>query len=87
MERRAHATLRLKSLRRGQQDVEILRLLLAKLKASREEVRTGVAEALGLRASFIKTSEADAGRLDYGSLDPDRFEVLRRAVLAALEAR
>jgi hypothetical protein len=85
MESRAYATLRLKTLRRGQQDVELLRLLLAKMKASREEIRKGLAETLGLAPDFHKTSEVDAGRLDYKNLDSDRFECFRRSVLAALE--
>jgi hypothetical protein len=85
MERRVHATLRLKGLRRAQQDIELLRLLLAKKKLSRAELRPGLAEALGLRASFVKTSEEDAGRMDYRDLDPDRFEAVRRAVLAELD--
>jgi hypothetical protein len=85
MERRAYATLRLKSLRRGEQDAELLRLLLAKLKASRAEVKGGLAQGLGLLGSFKKTSERDAGQIDYGHLDPDRFEVLRRSALEALD--
>lgn len=85
MEKRPYATLRLKGLRRGQQDVELLRLLLARMKATRAEVRSGFARALGLLGSYVKTSEIDAGRIDYGHLDPDRFEVLRRSVLEALD--
>jgi len=85
MERRPYATLRLKGLRRGEQDVELLRLLLAKMKASREEVKGGLAQALGLLGSFKKTSERDAGQIDYGHLDPDRFEALRRSMLEALD--
>ncbi|MBI3854073.1 MAG: hypothetical protein HY293_00115, partial [Planctomycetes bacterium] len=85
MERRAVATLRLKGLRRGEQDVELLRLLLQKLKASRDDVRGGIAQALGLLGDFKKTSEEDAGRIDYGHLDPDRFESLRRSILEALD--
>jgi hypothetical protein len=85
MDRRPYATLRLKGLRRGQQDVELLRLVLAKKSAGREEIREGVAEALGLKGSFRKTSEEDAGTVDFGHLDPDRFEVLRRSLLAALD--
>jgi hypothetical protein len=85
MEKRAYATLRLKGLRRGQQDVELLHQLLGKMKASREEVRGGIAHALGLLGDFKKTSDVDAGRIDYGQLDPDRFEALRRALLEALE--
>ena len=85
MEKRPYATLRLKGLRRGEQDVELLRLLLTKIKASRADVKPGFAKALGLLGSFIKTSEVDAGRIDYGHLDPDRFEVFRRSILEALD--
>lgn len=85
LEKRAYATLRLKGLRRGEQDVELLHLLLQKMKASREDVRNGIAQALGLLGDFKKTSEVDAGRIDYGQLDPDKFEALRRALLEALD--
>jgi hypothetical protein len=85
MEKRAYATLRLKSLRRGEQDAELLRMLLVKMKATREDVRGGLAQALGLIGSFKKTSEVDAGQIDYGHLDPDRFEALRRSILEALD--
>jgi len=85
MEKRPYATLRLKGLRRGEQDVELLRLLLVRIKATRADVKPGFAKALGLLGSFIKTSEVDAGRIDYGHLDPDRFEVLRRSILEALD--
>lgn len=85
MEPKAVATHRLKSLRRGQQDIELLRLLLAKKGWTRPEIRASVAAQLGLRGAFLKTSELDAGRVDYGALDSDRFEALRRAVLTALD--
>lgn len=85
MEPKAVATHRLKMLRRGQQDIELLRLLLAKKGWTRPEIRESVATQLGLRGSFVKTSDLDAGRIDYGALDSDRFEALRRAVLAALD--
>ncbi len=85
LERRPYATLRLKGLRRGQQDAELLRLALLKRKASREEIREGVAKALGLAGSFLKTSEEDAGRIEYGRLDPDRFEAFRRSLLEILD--
>jgi hypothetical protein len=87
MEKRAYATLRLKGLRRGEQDAELLRLLLAKMKASRDDVRGGIAQALGLLGNFRKTSEEDAGRIDYGHLDPDKFELLRRSLLEALDKK
>lgn len=85
MERRAYPTLRLKGLRRGELDVELLHLVLAKMKASRQEVHSGLAQALGLVGSFKKTSEEDAGQIDYGHLDPDRFEAVRRSLLEALD--
>jgi hypothetical protein len=83
MEKRAYATLRLKALRRGQQDVELLHLLLQKMKASREEVRGGIAQALGLLGDFKKTSEVDAGRT---RLRPAGFRQIRSAPPGAPEA-
>jgi hypothetical protein len=85
MEKRAYATLRLKSLRRGELDAELLRMLLVKMNATREDVRAGVSKALALGGQFKKTSEVDAGQIDYGRLDSDRFEVLRRSILEALD--
>ena len=85
MEKRPYATLRLKGLRRGEQDVELLRLALLKVKATRAEVRSGLAGALGLLGTFKKVSEVDAGQVDYGHLDPDRFEALRRSLLEVLD--
>jgi hypothetical protein len=85
MEKRPYPTLRLKGLRRGEQDVELLRQVLSKLNASRAEVKSGLARSLGLLGAFRKTSEEDAGSIDYGHLDPDRFEVLRRSLLEALD--
>jgi hypothetical protein len=78
-------TLRLKGLRRGQQDVELLRLLLEKRKLTRDAVKVGVSDALGLAEKFTKTSEEDAGRVDFNALDPARFEAVRRSLLEALD--
>jgi hypothetical protein len=85
LEQRPYATLRLKLARRGQQDVELLRLLLARRKWAREELRLGVAAYLGLSGAFRQTSTEDAGQVDFDALDPDRFESYRRAVLDALD--
>lgn len=84
--RAPYATLRLKMLRRGAQDAELLRLWLAKSKASRAEIRAGLAAFLGLTGEFRKSSEDDAGRIDFGRLDAEKFEALRRALLEALDA-
>jgi hypothetical protein len=80
-----YATLRLKMLRRGAQDAELLRLWLAKVKATRAEVRAGLSAHLGLAGEFRKSSEEDAGHIDFTKLDAERFEELRRAVLEALD--
>ncbi|HXG59857.1 MAG TPA: hypothetical protein VNO22_00650 [Planctomycetota bacterium] len=82
---RPYPTLRLKLLRRGQQDAEILRLLMAKRGWTREEIRRGLAAPLGLAASYRQAGADDAGRFDFGNTDPDRFEALRRAALEALD--
>ncbi|MEK7466383.1 MAG: hypothetical protein AAB074_03120 [Planctomycetota bacterium] len=81
-----YATLRLKMLRRGAQDAELLRLWIAKSNASRAELRSGIAAYLGLAGEFRKSSEDDAGRIDFGKLDAENFEGLRRALLEALDA-
>ncbi len=80
-----YATLRLKMLRRGAQDAELLRLWLAKSKAQRGEIRAGLAAFLGLAGEFRKSSEDDAGRVDFGKLEAEKFEGLRRALLEALD--
>jgi len=85
MEKRAYATLRLKSMRRGELDAELLRMTLAKMNATRDDVRAGLSRSLGLLGHFKKTSEVDAGQIDYGKLDSDRFEAFRRSMLEILK--
>ncbi len=80
-----YATLRLKMLRRGQQDAELLRLWLEKTKAPRASVHGGLASFLGLAGEFRKSSEEDAGRVDFGRLEAEKFEGVRRALLEALD--
>ncbi|HYE97843.1 MAG TPA: hypothetical protein VEJ18_02985, partial [Planctomycetota bacterium] len=82
------ATLRLKMLRRGQQDVELLRLLLEKRAWSRAEIRRDVAEALGLRQSFRGSASADdPGHAEFSEIDPGRYEAVRTALLRALDEK
>jgi hypothetical protein len=81
------ATLRLKMLRRGAQDAELLRLWLAKSRASRAAIRAGLSGFLRLAGDFRRSSAEDAGRTDHGRLDAEAFEGLRRAVLEALDSR
>ncbi|NUN47351.1 MAG: hypothetical protein HUU15_00805 [Candidatus Brocadiae bacterium] len=80
-----HATLRLKMLRRGAQDAELLQLWLKKSGASRPEIRPGLAAYLGLAGEWRRAAPDDAGRVEFSSLDPGRFEDLRRALLEALD--
>jgi hypothetical protein len=82
-----YATLRLKMLRRGAQDAELLRLWLTASGATRAEIRPGLAAFLGLRGEFRTDAAEDAGRMEFGALDADAFEGLRRAVLDALDPR
>jgi hypothetical protein len=73
------ASLRLKALRRAQQDVEYL-VALAKAKGwDREQVGAAVSSVLNFGAQFRKNSEDDAGSYQFGPLRAANFADLRRA--------
>ena len=74
------ASIRLKSYRRGEQDVEYLTLLTQLLGAPRWAVGEAVRERLKLAASFSATSADDAGTVNYDTLDPAALWALRTAV-------
>jgi len=74
---RAFAGVRLKAIRRAQQDVEYLNLLAAKKGWSREKV---------LRAVAPWADDAGAAHLTFSNLTAERLFELRRAVAAALQA-
>jgi hypothetical protein len=77
------ASLRLKALRRAQQDMEYL-VLLAKAKGwDRDQVAASLAVASKLASTFRQSSADDAGALRFDALGPDDFNAMRRAIAAA----
>jgi hypothetical protein len=81
------ASLRLKALRRAQQDVEYL-VLLSKAKGwNREQIAAAVADILNLQMKFEQKDAEDAGTYRFGSVSPDGFTDLRRAIVKALSVR
>jgi len=79
------ASLRLKALRDGQQEVERLRLLGAREGLTREQLAAGVAKLLDLSAAAQTKGGEDAGWLAFGQVSPDDLHRLRMAVAAWLE--
>ena len=74
------ASLRLKALRRAQQDVEYL-VLLAKARGwDREQVGAAISSLLHLGAEFRKTTEDDAGSYQFGPMCAGDFGAMRRAI-------
>lgn len=78
------ASLRLKSYRRGQQDVEYLSLLAGVPASPRWAVAAATRAALRLEARFIGGAEDDAGRLEFDAVDPVALWRLRLSVGQAL---
>ncbi len=81
------ATLRLKALRRAQQDVEYLIQLAAKRGWDREQAAAAIAGLLKLQGALEKNSDDDAGRYRFGALHEADFDALRRAVADATTVR
>jgi hypothetical protein len=79
------ASLRLKALRRGQQDVEYMALLARSKGWARSQIAAWVEQVLSLpvqnRSSFVD----DAGQPVFQNLDSEQFERLRMAVAAELQ--
>lgn len=74
------ASLRLKALRRAQQDAEYL-ILLAKEKGwDREQTAAAISGLLPLKGVFTQTDSDDAGRYRFGALHAADFAALRRAI-------
>ena len=80
------ASLRLKALRRGQQDVEYLALLAEKKGLDRPQLARLAASTLDLRAVTAQAFLDDAGRTVFESLQAEQFHRLRAAIAAALAA-
>jgi hypothetical protein len=77
-------SLRLKALRRAQQDAEYL-VLLAKAKGwDREQVAAAVARLLNLEGAFESRDADDAGRFRFAALRAQQFSDMRRAIANAV---
>ncbi|MCD6506595.1 DUF4091 domain-containing protein [Candidatus Poribacteria bacterium] len=74
------ASLRLKALRRGEQDVEYLIALARRFGYDREQIAYEVARFLDLRARTEERFVDDAGRTVFESLRPEDFFKLRYAI-------
>ncbi len=78
-------SIRLKSFRRGEQDIEYLTILAATLHEPRLALANTVRQALKLSAKLNKTSETDAGQLSFDQLDPGALWRLRVQVAEMLD--
>jgi hypothetical protein len=78
------ASLRLKALRRGQQDVEYLALLAKKMNWDREQIAEVLAPVLQLHARTHEAFADDAGRTLFDNLTAEQFARFRASVAAAL---
>ncbi len=81
----AHPSIRLKSYRRGQQDVEYLTMLAAASGVPRRALGEIVLELASLDAVATQTGTADAGRLDFDGADAVRLWRLRERVGSTLD--
>ncbi len=79
------ASVRLKSYRRGEQDVEYLTILAAATHQSRNAVANTIRKTLKLSGKLTKTSETDAGQISFGQLDAQSLWDLRLRVGAMLD--
>ena len=78
------ASLRLKALRRGEQDVEYLMALAQRFGYDREQIAYVVAQLFELTARTEERFMDDAGRTVFESLRPEDFFKLRGAIGAIL---
>jgi hypothetical protein len=74
------ASLRLKALRRGEQDVEYLMALAQRFGYDREQLAYVVAQLLDLTARTEERFVDDAGRTVFDRLSPEDFFALRKAI-------
>ena len=80
------ASARLKSYRRGQQDVEYLTMLQQTLGVPRFAVASAVRGSLKLSATVEKKNEDDAGLVDYRDVDAGALWELRMRIGQLLDA-
>lgn len=79
------ASLRLKALRRAQQDVEYLVLLAAARKWDRAQVAAALRGMLALGGDFKQKNSDDAGSYQFGPLRAGDFSDVRRAIASELD--
>jgi hypothetical protein len=77
---------RLKSYRRGQQDVEYLTLLQRVTGAPRFAIANTVRQTLKLSGNVEQADAEDAGRVNYGQIDPAALWSLRVRIGTMLDA-
>ena len=78
------ASLRVFALRRGAQDVELLRMLAEERGYSREQIGALVAQRVPLGARSTQTSADDAAALAFGGLSAEGLISLKEGVLLLL---
>ncbi len=78
------ASLRLKALRRAQQDVEYLDLLAKQEGWDRQQIGAVLPEYLSLNLTSMKANDSDAGSYQFGPMRADDFDAMRWTVAAAL---
>jgi hypothetical protein len=81
------ASVRLKSYRRGQQDVEYLTILSQVTRQPRFAVSRAVRETLHLSATSKRSGEGDAGTVSFASLSPEDLWRLRIRIGTMLDQR
>lgn len=79
------ASLRLKALRRGQQDVEYLAIFAARRGWSRAELASAVGSLFDLQTRVLESFVDDAGRTVFDNITSEKLARLRESVAAEIE--
>ncbi|HUU26603.1 MAG TPA: hypothetical protein VM123_02220 [archaeon] len=79
------ASLRLKAVRQGTEDVLLLDMLARREGWSREQAAVAVAGCVDLGGGTVTKFFDDAGQVSFGSLKPEDLSILRRALLRSLD--
>ncbi|MBN1808707.1 MAG: DUF4091 domain-containing protein [Planctomycetes bacterium] len=78
------ASLRLKAMRRGEQDVEYYRLLMENKRYTREQVRDLMLKKLNLRTEFKQKFSDDAAAVTFGGMSQQSFAEIREGIAQAI---
>ena len=76
----SYGSLRMKSFRDGQQDVERMAMLAKKLGITRRELALALREIATLSGKVTLTHSEDAGTISYKDLTPDMLVQLKRTI-------